>query len=188
MLRRTLALAATAALAVGVASCGKDDGSATASTDRATSTSATGPADAVIVRAVDYEFKDLPDTVDAGARFVLKNESTAELHELVALRIRDDETRSVDELLALPEAEFQAVFAEPPAAVIVAPPGESSFAALGDVTVPDPGRYLFMCFIPTGADPGAYLDALKAAPGEPPQVPGGPPHFLSGMYKEVIVR
>lgn len=45
-----------------------------------------------------------------------------------------------------------------------------------------------MCFIPTGANPAAYLDALEANPGQPPSVPGGAPHFTAGMYSELTVQ
>ena len=76
----------------------------------------------VAVNAVDYAFEDLPATVAAGTMLSLTNTSTAELHELVAIRIPDDEQRPVAELAALPEAEIDAVFgATMPATVIIAP-------------------------------------------------------------------
>ncbi len=49
-----------------------------------------------------------------------------------------------------------------------------------------PGRYLFVCTIPTGADPAAYREAAKN-PGPPPSIPGGPPHVVVGMLSEVTV-
>lgn len=36
----------------------------------------------------------------------LRNDSTAEVHEIVALKLPDGEGRSVDELLQLPESEL----------------------------------------------------------------------------------
>ena len=126
--------------------------------------------------------------MEAGAKLALSNQSDGELHELVAMRLADDEGRTADELIALPEDELRALFAGPPEVVLVAPPGEEGFAALCDGTLGQPGRYLLMCFIPIGADPAAYLDALEAQPGQPPAVPGGPPHFTAGMYGEVTVR
>ena len=104
------------------------------------------------------------------------------------MRLAEDEDRTADELVALPERELGALFAGPPAVVLVAPPGEDGFAAVGDGTLGEPGRYLVLCFIPIGGDPDAYLDALEANPGQPPSVPGGPPHFTAGMYGEVTVR
>ena len=173
------------AFALVASGCGEDD----ASTAVTTTTAADDPStDAVAVTAVDYEYQDLPGEVAAGSTISLRNDSDGEIHELVALRLGDDETRSVDELLSLPPDELEALFTAPPALVLVAPPGERGFAAVGTGTVTEPGRYLATCFIPTGADPQAYLDALEADPGQPPAVEGGPPHFTAGMYQEVTVR
>lgn len=144
--------------------------------------------DAVTVTAVDYAFEGLPASVDAGTQLALVNDSASEVHELVALRLADDEERSAEELVGLPPAELEAAMASPPAMVIVAPPGEDGFAAVGDGTLTEPGRYVVVCFIPTGADPEAYLEAAQASNGAPPSVAGGPPHVVSGMYGEVTVR
>jgi hypothetical protein len=57
--------------------------------------------------------------------------------------------------------------------VIIAPPGEDGFAAVGDGTPTETGRYVFICGIPVGADPQAYLDAADEGEG-PPDVDGGP--------------
>lgn len=140
------------------------------------------------ITAVDFEFDDLPTEVQAGATLTLRNESAGEVHELVAMRLADDEDRTAADLVALPEQELRALFAGPPALVLVAPPDRDDFVAVGDGTLSERGRYLLMCFIPTGAEPDAYLDALEANPGQPPTVPGGPPHFTAGMYGELTVR
>ena len=106
----------------------------------------------------------------------------------MAFRIPDTETRSVDELMALPEAELEAaIVTGPPALVMLALPGEEGFAALGDGTLQEPGRYVVLCGIPIGADPQAYLEAAETSDG-PPDVPGGPPHMTAGMYAELIVE
>ena len=52
--------------------------------------------------------------------------------------------------------------------------------------VAEPGRYLILCAIPTGADPAEYLAAAATSEG-PPQVEGGQPHFMNGMYAEILV-
>lgn len=169
------------------AACG-DDNTGQAATTTAAPADAPAERDPVAVSAVDYRYEGLPADLAPGDTLVLHNESSAEVHELALLRLPDDETRSVDELLALPEGELQALFAAPPVFVLVAPPGEDGFAALGDATVTEPGRYVAMCFIPTGTDPQAYLDALEANPGQPPAIQGGPPHFTAGMIQEVTVR
>ena len=45
-----------------------------------------------------------------------------------------------------------------------------------------------MCFIPTGADPQEYLDAAAETDEGRPQVDGGPPDFVHGMYAELTVE
>lgn len=106
-----------------------------------------------------------------------------------AIALPPTETRSADELVHLPEAELgQLMAAGPPAFVILTPPGGDPIPAVGDGTLTEPGRYLLMCAIPTGVDPGAYLEAAAAAGGEKPDVPGGPPHFVHGMFAEITVE
>ncbi|QYG92333.1 hypothetical protein HC251_07690 [Iamia sp. SCSIO 61187] len=143
----------------------------------------------VEVRLVDYSFLDLPERVPAGTRLTITNDSAAELHELVAFRIPDDETRPVEELVTLPEEEIGAIFGEgPPATVLLAPPGGEQIDAVGDGTLAEPGRYAVVCFIPTGVDPDAYLNAPPSEEG-PPEIPGaGPPHLTHGMHAGMIVE
>jgi hypothetical protein len=45
-----------------------------------------------------------------------------------------------------------------------------------------------VCFIPTGADPQEYLTAAQEATDGPPQVEGGPPHVVHGMFAEFTVE
>jgi len=167
--------------------CGDDDTSEAADTEPTTTAAPAGTAP-IEVAATDYRFDGLPSEIDASATLELRNESDREVHELVALRLADGEDRSAEQLVALPQEELGALAGGPPAVVLVAPPGDVGFAAVGDGRLEEPGRYLLVCFIPTGADPDAYLDALDANPGLPPSVAGGPPHFASGMYADVIVR
>jgi hypothetical protein len=168
-------------LAGGLAACGDDDDTAAADGASTTTTVEAAAPTAAEVTAVDYAFEGLPETLAAGGALTLTNSSTAELHELVAFRLPDDEERSVEELVALPEAELESLFTGEPATVLLAPPGGGAqIEAVGDGTFAEPGRYVVFCAIPTGADPDAYLNA---PPGDgPPDVPGGPPHFLAGMY------
>jgi hypothetical protein len=184
----TRALVAITVTVGTVAGCGNDDAdqAATTTTDPLVATSAPA-ASTVEVTAVDFAFEGLPAELQAGTSITLRNTSANELHELVALRLPDDELRSTEELLALPPAELEALFSAPPALAVVAPPGEGSFVALGDGTLTEPGRYVVICFIPTGADPQAYLDALEANPGQPPQLDGGAPHHSAGMYADLVV-
>jgi uncharacterized cupredoxin-like copper-binding protein len=169
-------------LAAVAVACGDDDG------EDGEALAADTPADeaaATEVVAVDYHFEGLPETIESGTTLTLRNDSDHEVHELFAMKIPDAETRSVAELIALPENELFAALPGEPATVLVAPPGEESIAVLGDGTL-EPGRYLVACAIPTGADPAEFMRQAQAAEG-PPDVPGGPPHFVSGMYAELVV-
>lgn len=141
---------------------------------------------AIEVTAVDYEVENLPERIASGATLSLVNESAVELHELVAIPLPADETRSVDELIADPGA-LVAYFPSVEA-VLIAPPLEGSIAVEGTGTLSTPGRYAIICAIPTGAIPEDYLAAAAEAEGGPPEVAGGPPHFVEGMWAEVIVE
>lgn len=186
-------------LGLGATGCGDDDDDAgsNAATDTTGATQAASNADnlgaadsdaatTADVIAVDYHFEHLPGQIGASTELTLHNDSSNEVHELVAMAIPEGETRSVDELVALPEAELGAALPGEPALVMVAPPGEDAFTAIGDGTL-EAGRYLVLCFIPTGADPDEYMQAAQAAQDGPPQVAGGPPHFTAGMYAELVV-
>lgn len=177
-------------LAIGTAGCGDDDeDDATDAVPTTTTPADSGDATtgATEVVAVDFGFEGLPDTIEAGTRLTLHNDSEVEVHELVAMAIPPEETRSAEELITLPEPELFAAIPGEPALVLVAPPGEESFPALGDGTLVA-GRYLVFCAIPTGADPDELMQAMQEATDGPPQVDGGPPHFASGMYAELTVE
>jgi len=141
------------------------------------------------VTAVDYKFENLPGSVKAGTTLTLKNGSSKELHEMVILRLPDTERRSADELVKLPQDQLEGLFTGPPAAVFLAPPGGGQvIKAVGDGKLTEKGRYLVICAIPTGADPAAYLAAAQASGDQPPQVAGGPPHLVQGMYGQITVK
>ncbi len=141
------------------------------------------------VTASDYKFEGLPKSVKAGSTLVLKNASTKEVHEMVVAKLPDNEKRSAAELVALPEDQIESLFQGPPAMVLITPPGGApQITAVGDGKLMEKGRYLVTCFIPTGADPAAYLAAAQASQdGPPPDVAGGAPHLANGMYAEITV-
>jgi hypothetical protein len=151
-----------------------------------TTTAVAGP-EPVVVTAVDYDYVGLPDRVAAGTRLILENDSAGEAHELVVIRLPDDETRSVEELVQLPPEELAAFFPNVKA-VLLAAPESSGFAAVGNGTLTEPGRYAVICAIPTGADPNEYLVAAATAENGPPEVAGGPPHIVNGMFGEITVE
>jgi hypothetical protein len=115
------------------------------------------------VTGVEYEFQGIPESLEAGpTSFSFTNGGTEE-HEMVMFRKADGETRSFDELLALPEEEAgdAVVFAT----ATFSPIGETTYA-VADL---EPGSYATVCFIPVG---GAE---------------DGPPHFTRGMIAEFEV-
>jgi hypothetical protein len=179
----------------GLAACGDDDDATDdpevtdGTTDGTTDDEgATGDPEVVEVEMADYEYIGLPDAVATGTTLTVTNSSEAEIHELVALRIPDGEDRPVSELVTLPPGEAEAALAGgPPAMVLVAAPGGPQIAAVGDGTLTEAGRYAVVCMIPTGADPDEFLAAVAESDG-PPDVPGGPPHLVHGMWAELLVE
>lgn len=201
--RRRLAL--TAVVVTGLlftAACGDDDDEPSASDTtettaaEETTTESTPEAAEVVdgvltVQASDYSFGELPESVPAGTQVDLNNTSSIEFHEMIVFRIPDEETRSAEELAHLSEEEQAAIFTGPPAAVILAgPDGAASIPAVGDGTLADAGRYLLMCFIPTGADPEAYAEAAQNPEAGPPETTpdSGAPHVAHGMFAELVVE
>lgn len=181
-----------------LAGCGSDDDDATTASEATSETTTSDgttttvapddPGDTVEVTLSDYKFTGLPESVPSGTTFTITNASEEELHEMVAVRIPDEEERPIGELATLPEEELGAIFTGEPALVLLAPPGGEQITAVGDGSLDEPGRYAVVCFIPTGIDPDTYLNAEPTEEG-PPELPAdaGPPHFMQGMYAEVLV-
>ena len=144
------------------------------------------PDEPLTVTAIDYGYVGLPEEVPAGTEIALVNDSETEVHEFVAVRLDDEETRPVEELVQLPPEEFGALFAGVET-VIIAPPGADGFAVEGNGRLDTSGRYAVVCVIPTGADPDEYLAAAAESEGGPPDVAGGPPHIAAGMFAELVV-
>jgi hypothetical protein len=163
-------LAATAA-ALALSGCGDDASAATR--------------DGVLaVEMTDFHYGDLPDEVPAGTRLTVTNTSETELHELVAFKLAADDDRTVDEIVG---GDIGALLGSgAPATVLLAAPGGEQIPAVGDGTLTEPGRYVLLCVVPTGADPAEYLAAAATSDG-PPQVDGGPPHVVHGMFAELVV-
>jgi plastocyanin len=193
--RRVALVAACLVTAVSFSACGSDDETgtdapdqttATDTPDETTATTAGGDAAAgetIVVTALDYRFEGLPETVKAGTKISLVNEGN-EPHEFVAMPIPADETRSVEELVMLPEEELGAVFgAGEPATVILAATGQTDVPGpvVGDGTLTKPGRYAIVCFLPVGSD-----NSVLESEGPPPQGDAAP-HAMHGMVAELTV-
>lgn len=157
-----------------VAACGDDSASPG-------TTAAAGPT--VTIELSDYAFGNVPAEVTSSTRFLVENVSDTELHELVAFRLDAGDERPLDEIIG---GDLGAELgSQMPLMVILAPPGGEQVDVIGRGTLP-PGRYLLLCVIPTGADPAEYLAAAADSEG-PPEVDGGPPHLVHGMYSEITV-
>lgn len=191
---RTAVLALTLAVAVGAAACSSDDGDA----EPETTVSAHAPADtaddgsAIEVVGVDYAFEDAPTQATSGTSFTFSNDSTVEAHEMIVMRIDEEETRPLQELLELPPEEVEQVSTF--VGMQFALPGEdgvdpeSPKEPAPPVTLSEPGRYVFLCFIPEGADPDVYREVLEAdGASGPPEAEGGPPHAALGMVHELTI-
>ncbi|WP_370327039.1 hypothetical protein [Euzebya sp.] len=172
MHRRITALAIAALLVLATA-C-SDDAAETTDTAPAASV-ATESAASITVTGVDYAFEGLPAEIAAGTMVTFTNGSDVEAHELVLVRLPDDEDRPVTELIE----GFEPT--EEPALVSVAAPGEEGQVFVGDGVVTEPGRYAVVCFLPVGADPEAILS------GTGPTESDAPPHAAEGMVAEVVV-
>lgn len=194
-----------AVLALALAACGDGDGDGDVAdevtpteTAQATDDAPGEPADdanegqTLTVTAVDYSYQDLPDEIPAGTTITVDNQSEAEVHEVLALRIPDDEERTVEELLQLPEEELAQVV-EVRGAALAPPGGLSADSPAPPLTLEQPGRYLFACLIPTDAPPDEVLEAAQefvesgATEGAPAYPETGPPHAANGMFAEVTV-
>jgi len=176
MNRTTIRTLATLGLTLGLlaGACGTDDAGPQLTG---------GAGKTITVEALDFGFKGLPARIEAGTRLEIVNTSPREVHEFVAVRLPDTEARPASELVKLPMEEIMGLFTGPPAVVLLAPPGRGQqIVAEGDGSLSEPGRYLVLCTVPTGADPAAFLN--QTGPG---QVPGGAPHFHHGMYAEFVV-
>jgi hypothetical protein len=126
----------------------------------------------VTITAKEYEFSGT-DALAAGGMFAVTFENQGEeLHELVVMKVPDGEDRSLDELLADESAGDSLTMVG------------QSFACPGDTADPvgvdlsDSGRYVVVCFIPTGAMPDTDPADFEHL---------GAPHAMNGMAAEVNV-
>ena len=182
---RRCSLACLVTLGLALTACG--DGDEAEAAPEPSAGDAAGEEDAVEVSLIDFAFVGLPESVTSGTRVTVVNDAESELHELVAFHLPDDEDRSVAELTELSPGELVGALGEP-TTVLLAEPGGQQIPAVGDGTLTEPGRYAIMCFIPTGVEPEEYLRVAAETEEGPPQVEGGPPHFVQGMYAELTVE
>ena len=147
----------------------------------------------VEVGGVEYAFTGLPTSLPAGTELGFTN-SGAEVHELVLLRIADETTETLEELLAM-EAEGRDPMEEGlvefiGGAPLFAAPGTT---AEGTLPLEREGRYIALCFIPQGLTDMSLLESLgpDADPADAPPAAqalmANPPHLALGMIQEFLV-
>jgi hypothetical protein len=129
----------------------------------------------VAVTATDYAFSGLPSQAEAGKTVLSLTNEGEDVHEMSLMRINDDVTESVEELMALPEDEVMGKIT--PVGGPFAVPGEVGFSAV-ELT---PGRYAVVCFIPQGTT-ADNMEEMQTS-----EAPGGTPHAMLGMIGEFEV-
>lgn len=184
-------------IAIVSGACGSDEAAtstaaSTAASDVApTAASQLTPKPVVRIGVRDYAFDRVPRTIKVGSLITITNTSSKEAHELIAFRLPEGETRPLSELRALPADEIGKLTAGAPALGLVARPQADGDVVLGDAALHEPGRYLFVCFIPIGAKPDEVLKAMEKAAADPnagsPPIEGGPPRTTAGMIADVEV-
>jgi hypothetical protein len=133
------------------------------------------------VAATEYAFGGLPTELPAGPIIIRLENIGEQVHELILMRVNDDVTLTLDELLALPEEESNTMVT--PAGFLFAFPG-AAFDTAVDLT---PGRYVALCFLPEGATPEIISQMGGPEDTAPPGAELGPPHFTLGMVQEITV-
>ena len=117
--------------------------------------------EAVDIEAVEYAFKDVPDSLPAGRySFALENAGVEE-HEMVLLRRNDGATETFDEISQLPEEEMM------------------SKVTFTGVTFGGPAT---TSYVVLDLEPGTYFLSASS-----PRRRGRPPHFMEGMQQTIEV-
>ena len=133
------------------------------------------------VAGTEYAFGGLPAELPAGPIIISLENIGEQVHELILIRVNDDVTLTLDELLALPEEESNTMAT--PVGFLFAFPG-TAFDTVLDLT---PGRYVALCFLPEGATPEIISQMGGPEDTAPPGAELGPPHFTLGMVQEITV-
>ncbi|MDQ4125045.1 MAG: hypothetical protein M3134_05530 [Actinomycetota bacterium] len=124
----------------------------------------------VDVRAVDYAFEGVPDTLAPGTVTLGFSNAGTEMHEMLMVRYKDPST-TIDDLMKLSDKEAQKAIDFLGASF--GPPGATD-TENKELT---PGKYALLCFVPVGST--SEKAARKA---------DGPPHVAKGMSAEFTVE
>lgn len=133
------------------------------------------------VTASEYAFGGIPAELNAGPTIVSLANTGEEVHELGLVRVNDDVTLTLEELLATPEEDSDqyvtyvgSAFAFP----------DDIGTLLIDLT---PGHYVAICNLPEHADPEMIAQMTGPDPSAPPGNNFGPQHHTLGMVQEFTV-
>jgi hypothetical protein len=116
----------------------------------------------------EYAFGGIPEEVSAGPTILTAEATGEEVHEIIIVRINDDVTLTLDELLALPEEESNTMVTEFGGMFGIFP--GTSQSTLLDFT---PGRYVALCFFPEGATPEMFEQMMAAEAAAEGSIPTG---------------
>lgn len=125
------------------------------------------PGTKVPVRAIDYEYLDLPATLAAGpTKIKLTNEAPKEPHQLILFKLNEKGAAlDPEKLLALPQGKAQKMVDPAGGAFVYAEAGQSGYG-LVDL---QPGEYLAACYLSIGGKKK------------------GEAHWTEGMYATLTV-
>lgn len=142
------------------------------------------PPKIVRIEAFDYGYTGFDGVIVAGDALELFNSSETEFHNLVVIRLDDDDNRTVTELTELAPDDINAGQIVASIGHLDAAPGEDAFN--GRIRLQRAGRYIALDMIPQGADPLTVRSAIETfAP--PYLVAGGPIGYHHGMIVEFFV-
>jgi hypothetical protein len=127
------------------------------------------------VTATEYEFVGMPKTFTPGPIAIKFTDTGAELHELIAFRLKSKD--SVKKVLGLSDEEQQKKVENAGGAVVQQ--GETDFFILD---FSKPGRYGVACFLPVGSTSEREAEKKSHEHG------GGTPHWKKGMYASITVQ
>ena len=181
--RRSRALIALGlAGAIALAACGDDDSTPAASgdpqeTEEETTTTEAPDTEAVQVTGVEYAFEGLDAEVAAGTELTFTN-GGKEAHELVVMKRAEGETRTIEELMQLPQEELGTALEFQ--GVSIANPGEEGQVVEGDLVLDEAGEYIAICMFPVGT--------TEVPDGPPTGEQSAPPHASQGMVQEFTVN
>lgn len=126
--------------------------------------------ESVDITAVDYAFEGVPDTLEAGTHTLNFTNGGEEMHEMLLIRYKDDET-TIEDLMKMSDkdAEKKIDFL----GASWGPPGMED----SETKEFTPGKYAILCFVPVGATDEDAAEKAK-----------GPPHVAKGMSAEFTVE